>query len=43
MYYTLETVDGGWSVRFNGQTLATFRTHAEAVAFIKGRRSKEER
>lgn len=39
VYYTIETVDGGWSVRFAGQTLATFATHAEASAYIKGRRS----
>lgn len=37
--YTIETIGGGWGVRLNGVALAMFGTHAEAAAFIRGRRS----
>lgn len=39
MYYSIVTAAGGWGVRFSGRTLATFATHAEASAYIKGRQS----
>jgi hypothetical protein len=43
MYYVIETCASGWAVSCGGRRLDTFRTHAEAAAFIKGRRSAEGR
>lgn len=39
MYYTIETRVGWWVVRFGGRTIQAFRTHAEARAYLDGRRS----
>lgn len=39
MYYSITMEEDGWSVQYGEETLAKFETHAEAEAFIKGRRS----
>jgi hypothetical protein len=39
VYYVIETVASGWAVSYAGKRLDTFRTHAEAAAFVQGRRS----
>lgn len=43
MYYTIETCASGWAVSYGGRRLDTFRKHAEASAFVRGRQSKEGR